>query len=188
VEGVARTERKTAKTEADAQITAAALAEQETFDDDSRAAMTAGRHRRRLKLARQNFYDTHPAGSPPAAAAAAAAATPIPDPVAGKNDGGGGGVGGRGLGQQGRKSPAARHAEAMLVAAKQAWRRAETAAAQAKQLQEDLDAASPSDRQQLSFRAAEAADEARAAKAAWQDALAKAATGMEEAKRTMKKL
>ena len=93
----------------------------------------------------------------------------------------------RGLGQQGRKSPAARRAEAMLVAAKQAWRRAETAQAQAKQLQEELDTAPADDRQRLSFRAAEAADEARAAKAAWQGALTKAEKGMEEAKKTMKK-
>lgn len=90
-----------------------------------------------------------------------------------------------GLGKKGRKSPAARRAEAMLVAAKQAWRRAETAQAQAKRLHEELEAAPLSDRQRLSFRAAEAADEARAAKAAWQDALAKAERGMEEAKKTI---
>ena len=83
---------------------------------------------------------------------------------------------------------ALRRAEAMLVAAKQAWRRAEVAQAQSKKLQDELDAAPPDERQRLAFRAAEAADEARAAKAAWQDALTKAEKGMEEAKKTMKKL
>lgn len=75
----------------------------------------------------------------------------------------------------------------MLVAAKQAWRRSETAQAQAKELQKELEAAPPGERQRLSFRAAEAAEEARAAKAAWQEALAKAERGMEEAKKGMKK-
>lgn len=62
------------------------------------------------------------------------------------------------------------------------------AAAQHKKLQEELDAAASGERQRLAFQVAEAADEARAAKAAWQDSLAKAEKGMEEAKKTMKKL
>ena len=94
----------------------------------------------------------------------------------------------RGLGQTsaaGRKSQATRRAEATLAAAKQAWRRAETATARAKTLKGELDAApvNSSERQRLTLEAAEAAEEARAAKQAWQEALGKAEESMEEAKK-----
>jgi hypothetical protein len=94
----------------------------------------------------------------------------------------------RSLGQTsaaGRKTFATRAAETSLAAAKQAWRRAETAAARAKQLREELTAA-PADsaeRQRLALETADAADEARAAKAQWQEALGKAEASMEEAKK-----
>ena len=85
----------------------------------------------------------------------------------------------------GRKSPATRRAEATLAAAKQAWRRAETAQAQAKKVKEALESspAGSGERARLTAEAAEAAEEARQAKAAWQDALAKAEASMQEAKK-----
>ena len=85
----------------------------------------------------------------------------------------------------GRKYPATRRAEATLAAAKQAWRRAETAQAQAKKVKEALESspAGSGERARLTAEAAEAAEEARQAKAAWQDALAKAEASMQEAKK-----
>jgi hypothetical protein len=95
----------------------------------------------------------------------------------------------RGLGQTqpsaGRKSPATRRAEATLAAAKQAWRRADTAQARSKQLRQDLEAApdGSGDRRRLALEAAEAAEESRKAKAAWRAALAEAEASMEDAKK-----
>ena len=74
------------------------------------------------------------------------------------------------------------------MAAKQAWRRSETAQAHAKQPRGGGGGARGEAKRRASHLAAEAAEEARAAKTAWQEALAKAERGMEEAKKGLKRM